>query len=33
MEKILEHALSIIEEKKSGLKCRIAREGTIVDLD
>ena len=32
MEKIYQHALSIIEEKKSSLMCHIAREGMVVDL-
>lgn len=32
MEKIYQHSLSIIEEKKSALKCHIAREGLILDL-
>jgi phosphoribosyl 1,2-cyclic phosphodiesterase len=32
MEKIYQHSLSIIKEKKSALNCHIAREGLIVDL-
>ncbi|NKB36482.1 MAG: MBL fold metallo-hydrolase [Gammaproteobacteria bacterium] len=33
MEEIYQHSLSIIREKKSSLKCHIAKEGLIVSLD
>ena len=32
IEKIHEHALQIITDRKSSLECHIAREGLIVDL-
>lgn len=32
VQKIYEHALRIIEERNSSLKCHVAREGLVVDL-
>ena len=32
MEKLYEHALSIISERNSDLKCHLAKEGLIIDL-